>query len=287
MKKIIFLILILSSLFFLPACGKKDVNINDDYIALSCLSIDDGVTMGVEFGFCGERWKEYSRSDEVIFKERLKANMENLRNEFLITLALKYTQNPIKEFAINRGVVLSQVIIEDECARFSIRYTSIPAWNYYNSQGGEKEKQEGFYLIKKVQSEGEFPFSATLSNGITMATKYKNIYLSSLEGLSIEERESRAYCPQFIYDYRATASRLKSNADIVTSGSINRHIWVKEESDLKNSEILIWQYQVNYPFWYLFAILLTIIPCAVYVTFQLIKERKMFREQRNKEKLKD
>lgn len=277
MKKIIFLILILSSLFFLPACEQKKVDINDDYIAISCLSIDDGVTMGVEFGFCGERLKNYSKSDVVMFKEKLKTNVENLRNEFLITLALKYTQNPIKEFAINRGVVLSQVKIEDNSARFSIRYTSVSSWNYYNSQGAKEAVQdEEFYLIKKVKSEGEFPFSATLSNGTTMATKYKNIYLSALEGLSIEESEEKSYCPQFIYDYTTTASRLKSNADIVTSGSVNRHIWVKEESELEDREILIWQYQVNYPFWYLFAILLTIIPCAVYVVFQLIKEKKTF-----------
>lgn len=272
MKKLLFLGLLLFPLFFMSACTSQNLQIKSDYISLACLVDSEGVTMEVEFGYDNDRIKSYPQNEVEIFKEKLKNGIETLRNEFLLTLALKYTQNPVQEFAINRGVTLSQVKLEEGMVGFEIRYNSLSAWNYYNSSDKTDSENEGFYLIKKVSSEGDFPFASTLSNGKTIGEKYKNVYLSSLEGLSFEKLETSMYCPSFIYDYATFSPRLKSNATAKIEGRLYHHMWIKD--DFEGEKIQLWQYKINYSMWMFLAIFFTIVPCVIYVCIQLYKEKK-------------
>lgn len=284
MKKIVFLGLILFSLFFLPACKNQEIQIKSDYIALSCLAGEDKVVMEVEFGFDKTRLASYPQKEVAVFKSRLKENVEKLRNEFLISLALKYTQNPVQEYAINRGVLLSQVALKDDNAGFKITYNSLSAWKYYNSSssgekgedGASKQENSKPFLIKKVSSSGTFVFGEKLSTGKNLGEKYKSAYLSALKDLTLENIEKTAYKPCFVYDYATTSHHLKSDASKqVFVDGLYHHIWVKEEPMLDNARINLWQYAVNYGLWQLLAILVTIIPCAVIVYRQLKKERRL------------
>lgn len=272
MKKLLFLSLTITSLFFLSACGGQSVKIKDDYISLSCLVDRGGVVMGVEFGFDEERLNGYPQGEVCLFKDNLKGGIENIRSEFLLTLALKYTQNPIQEFAINRGVTLSQVGFRENSVGFTIKYNSLSAWNYYNSSNDDKgESKEGFYLIKKVASEGNFPFASILSNGKTMGEKYKNVYISALKDLSFEDQEKGAFVPTFVYDYATFSPHLKSNANQKVSAKLYHHIWIYD--DVSGAKIQLWQYKINHGMWMLFAILFTIPPCLIYVSIQIYREK--------------
>lgn len=272
MKKLLFLSLFLFPLFFMSGCEEKNVQIKSDYISLALLIDSESVTMSVEFGFDGERMAGYPQSEVGIFKENLKNGIENLRKEFLLTLALKYTQNPIQEFAINRGVTLSQVSFGEENVGFTIKYNSLSAWKYYNSSSKTEEEKEGFYLVKKLESEGDFPFSSTLTDGRSVGEKYKEVYISSLKNLSFENIELERYAPSFVYDYATFSPSLRSNATTKSNGRLYHHIWIKDI--LEGEKISLWQYKINYSMWMLLAIVLTILPCVIYVSIQLYKEKK-------------
>lgn len=295
MKKIIFLGLILFSLFFLPACKSQEVQLKSDYIALSCLAGDEKVVMEVEFGFDEARLSTYPRKEVAIFKNRLKENVEKIRSEFLISLAIKYTQNPVQEYAINRGVLLSQVALKEGNIGFQITYNSLSAWKYYNSSSNSgqsedspKQDDKKLFLIKKEIRTMAFVFGEKLSTGKNVGLKYKDAYLSALNNLSFENIEKTAYKPCYVYDYATSYYHLKSDSSKqVVSNGLNHHIWIKEESLLDGATIKLWQYEVNYGLWQLLAILFTTIPCAGIVFHQLRKEKrlKLVYKEKNKDNI--
>lgn len=230
--------------------------------------------MEIEYHFDEERFLNYPQEEVGEFKIKLKENVEEVRNEFLISLALSYTQNPNPEFAINKGVTLSQVRLAPSSVSFSIVYNSLASWVYYNG-GGESGQDTSFYLVKKLSSEGDFPFSQQLSKGLLVGDKYINKYLSALTSFSFATQERQAYNPKFIYDRASGGGQLKSNANgVIYSGGLYHHLWIVEREELQGTKVKLWQYDVNYGMWYLFALAFTLLPCGIYVGVQLYKERK-------------
>lgn len=230
--------------------------------------------MEVEFGFDEDRFSSYLQDEVAKFKSNLKENISTIRSEFLISLALKYAQNPNEDYSINKGVILTPVLIKEGGAGFSIIYTSLNAWRYYNPSTAQNE-EGGVYLVKKIASEGDFVFSSHRANGESVGERYMNAYLSSLKELSFEGEEKEAYSPCFMYDYATQSARLYSNGQTVYSAGLYHHVWIKNWDELANAKIKLWQYDVNYGLWQLLALALTILPCLIYVAFILIKERRM------------
>lgn len=276
MKKIFLIGLCLCSLFLFTSCkSSEQAKPLKDYIALSCYLEENRVETNIEFGYDGQRFQKRPTSEVVKFKKRLKENIETLRNEFLLSFAIKFSQNPIDEFAINKGVFLSQVVCEGDNVGFNIIYSSIASWRYYNSSSKEGNLDKGVTFIKKIENCGVFPFAGLMSNGKRLGEKYKQAYSSALKGLTFETIEKREYDPYFIYDYATYSSRLKSDCQIYKhSNGLYHNIWIKSGEKYKNATIKLWQYEINYGSWQLIAILICIIPCGVYIYIQNQKEKQ-------------
>lgn len=280
MKKIMFLSLVVFSLFFLTSCKSESIELKKDYISFSCIA-KERVTLEIEFGFDDERLSNYPREEVQQFKLNLKKNVENLRNEFLILHALQYTQNPIQEYAINKGVFLSPVACRENSVGFLIEYSSLSAWQFYNSSSKDNQQSSNkycsnFYLVRKIENTGKFVFAQTMSNRKTLGEKYKEMYLSALSSLTFESIEIRQYNPCFVYDYATTSSGLRSDAEKqVVSSQLYHHVWIKEGNNFADAKICLWQYDVNYGLWQFLAMAICLIPCAIIVALQLKKERQI------------
>ena len=277
MKKLSFVALIIFSLFFIPACGKISKPLGEDYIALCTSAGQTSITMTVEYSFSQERFNARNKEEVLIFKENFMQNIETIRNEFLFSIALRYTENPIEEFALNRGVVLSGVTYKkDNVVSFSICYNSYASWNYYNNRSEGKSENNSTFFLKKIESEGVFPFAQKLTSGKLVGEKYKGIYVDALKGLTFEKEEKKQYNPSYVYDYATFSGGLKSNCDSESySNGLYHNLWIKSESEYQTASIKLWQYSVNYGMWYLLALVGTLVPCMIIVAIKLKKEKKL------------
>ena len=188
---------------------------------------------------------------------------------------MKYSQNPAEEFAINKGVMFTNVsFAKENNVGFKIIYKSFDAWKYYNSSS-KSEERKGLYLIKKVESKGDFPFAINYSSGQKVGERYKEMYLSALGNLSFKEEETTLYKPDFVYDYATSSSKLRSNCDKrVYSNGLYHNIWIESEEEYKDAQIVLWQYMVNNGLIQLIIISLSVIPCLWLCIRQIKKENR-------------
>ena len=147
MKKIFLVFTSICCLFFLPSCSKKEVTIQKNYIMLSISeNIDGSATQSIVFGVNSDFLRQNSKNiqEEIVFKQKLIKNVEEIRNQFLFSFASIYLQNPIEKYKINQGVLLTQVGYNNEAdyVGFEIKCTSLGAWQYYHNLTASQEKQE-------------------------------------------------------------------------------------------------------------------------------------------------
>lgn len=264
MKKIFLAFILIFSLSFLSGCGQtQSVKLDPNYIMLSISQNSNGSTnQAVVIGVNSDFLREHSKSvqEEMIFKQKLIKEVENIRNEFLFSFALTYMNNPKEEFKINQGVLLSQVgyNAEGDYIGFEITFTSSGAWQYYHQksessdENSEKNNKKGNIFFSKQQSEGVFPFAAVINDELKIGEKYKNCYLSASENLSFSEKIKENYKPDYVYNYSTIYPKFHSNADAQFKGSHNKyhHIWI--EKDLNVCENIKLSVYVIYKGWWIF-----------------------------------
>lgn len=268
MKKSILSILLVFTILFLGGCTQqKNVEISDNYIMLSIDqntkgSTKQSIVFSVNSSFL--RINSKNIAEELKFKQNLIKNVEELRNEFLFSFALIYMQNPIEEFKINQGVLLSQVGYnsQNDYVGFELTFTSLGAWQYYHSTNNSQEKEEknkknGNIFFEKQYSEGIFPFSANINHDLKVGDKYKNCYLSALSGLSFENITVENYKPDYVYNYSTYYPKFHSNADIKFRAQDNKyhHVWIENNLN-QTSNITLTNYIIYKGWWIFFTLLI-------------------------------
>lgn len=286
MKKIFALFCLLFLLF--PIVSSNKINLAsdgerqetgaDDIIMLS-LSSSSTPVQSIAFSISGELCDRaglnaLQRSE---FIDCLLQKIDHLRTEFLLSLSLKYLQNPIEQYKINKGVTLTAVSYNDNSSLigFSIIYDSHASFNYYNSSSSSSssgDTQRGNYFIKKYISQGKFPFSSQFAGqNTTIGQRYKEIFLSAAEGKDYYQAISQNYSPKFVYDYAVVNDKLKSNANFITkSAEQTHHIWIVDEQNLTNAnDIQLSLTMVNRGAWYLTALIVVMAVTIICIFIEL------------------
>ena len=159
---------------------------------------------------------------------------------------------------------------------FNIIFKSFDAWRFYHSNGQEQEKNDnGTIFIKKNVSQSEFIFSSKTIEGEMVGEKYKDIFITSANGLSFENK-MQDYQPDFVYSYSSPYHNLRSNSDIKFSNSgSSYHVWKVEEKNLgKDNDIKIWYSEINYGLWYIVVLAIVLVPTGSLLLIFHIKSRR-------------
>lgn len=266
---------------FLVGCNpqKNTTQISGEYILLAISNNGNSICQSLRYGVDKEKMAKISSSlkEELEFRKSLLSKIETLRNEMLMSLAILYLQNPIKEFRLNSGVVLTNVAFDDQnnCAGFDVIFTSNDAWKYYhNSEENEKSDKKGIFIDKQV-SHGVYPFSLKMKeDNRLVGERYKDIFLSALSGFSFEEEVKKEYSPQFLYLYSTPYQRIKSDATFSYRGNnLYHHLWVKESLN-ENDEITLSITTIYYGWWILSVLVIALIAMMLSIMMVKIRKRK-------------
>ena len=285
MKRIFIVIAIVFSLSFLFGFSyQPEKQYNSDFIMLSLdFSSNGQIIQSIDFSVNSERLNNESISlkETLDFKNALKKQVESLRNEFLFGFALNYMQNPIEEYKINKGIVISAVTFDEEndTIGFKIGFSSINSWNYYHKSKSNSLNKNIF--LNKISSEGSFPFSANIQTGDnktqTVGERYKEKYLLASEGLSFHQKFLDMYQPIFVYNYSSFNTKLRSDADYNFYDGQNHlhHLWYSSLEDITiGKNITIYFYSIQKGNWILFALGLSLLIMFAVIIAIKIKERK-------------
>ena len=288
MKRLFACILLIFSLSFLCGFSTESSSFQkDDYIMLTLdFSANGQIVQSIDFSFDSEKINELSTSikETLDFKNALIKNIQTIRNEFLFSFALFYMQNPVEEYKINKGVLLSGVSFDEtsDSVGFKIVFTSAGAWNYYHQTKSEENAQPNKtqnknIFLNKIESQGVFPFSAEFKNKenriVTVGERYKNLYLDSALNCSFDEKLKNIYQPTFIYDFN---KRLRSNCDYTFSDSRgHKHfVWLEENiNSTSNNPVKLYYYSIQKGVWLVFAITIPLTAMFIAIIIIKIKEK--------------
>lgn len=293
MKKFALTIILIFSLSFFCACNRQDqVSIGDDFIMLSLEQTSNGgMVQSIRFSLNSKRLNSLSSSlqEELTFRKNLIKEVEIIRNEFLFTYAIKYVKNPVDEYKINKGVILTDVVYQEkgDYVGFDIYFTSSGAWNYYNSSdtidnenSNKPTNNDGNLFFKRTKNKGAFPFSAIVKteNETKLAGEiYKERFLSSAKGLSFEQKLREEYNCQYIYNYATFYKKLKSDSQLQYYGNDKKyhHVWVVDEEKLtEESSMTLSITQLNRGWWIFFALTIPLAIAMNCIIIIKIKEKK-------------
>ena len=303
MKRFFLIMVLIFSLSIFNGCNMNDTLVlsDKDFIMLSLdLSSNGRIVQSLDFSVNSKRLNSFeSENEEVIFLSNLSQNISELRAEFLLTYTVKYIQNPVEEYKLNQGLIITNVSYNEttDTIGFNLIYTSVGAWNYYhntvssdsNNESANNGNSLGYsnIFLTKNQSQGTFPFSSKVKiseqESIYVGDRYIQKYLQASEGLSFENQLTEDYSPLLIYNYSTYYARLHTDADYKFSDSNghNHHLWTIECDKLSaENKISISSYTVHTGYWYLFAIIFALIfAVIIYVS---IEHKKIFKNLKKK-----
>ena len=268
MKKIIFVFVTLFSLFFLISSiqlNEREIDVKEDYIMMSMNIQNNGVKQSIIWGIDENFIIEQSSQKEFLtFCSDFISKVNDVRNEYLFSYALIYSENPIEDFKLNKGIILTDVVYNSKLhyVGFDVIFTSMESWAYYNNIDKNVTKNGRNIFYDKIDIKNKFIFSNGVieqkgKNKILLGEKYKNLYLDTCKSFKFGEKLKERYSPDFIYDYAIQNLRLKSDSTYkVNNGNVYHHIWKISNSKLNsNNEICMQMYIFYYSDWYLTALL--------------------------------
>ena len=291
MKKYLIFIVMIFSLFCLVGCNKKEnVEIQKSYIMIATkISREGEVVQEISYGVNLPLIKSLSKtaSEEISFVSSLTAKLKKLRENYLFKFALRYLENPIEEYKINKGVKLTEAVYSTntDSVGFKIIFSK-GAFSYYNKSQVESKKQTQKNLfINKEETTSNFIFSEEDEEYGNVGERFKQDYLSSAKGLSFEKELEKTYNPDFIYGYITPYLQIKSNCNYFTKYNGDfYHFWIVKNSFLINKNtIKIWILQINYGFWYITILASVLIPLfiSLIIRFLIIKKNNFFNKKTN------
>ena len=161
----------------------------------------------------------------------------------------------------NEIVFGSSAVLGDNYVGYSIKYSSIDVFAYYNNI--QIFYKKGF-LLDKSKYVIDNIFNDSYQQGaviMTVGEKYKNMYLSVCEkGFLLE---GQLYSPYYYNDFVTLSKRSKSTADgiVQDENTYSHHIWVSEGLNYtSDGEMVIKLNIIHTGWWYLFG---TIIPLTI------------------------
>ncbi len=297
MRKLLLIMILIFSLSFLTGCGEQNIKEFNasDFIMLSLdVSSNGRIVQSLDFSVNSKRLENIGSEEEKLnFISNLTTTIEGLRTEFLLNYTIFYIQNPNEDYKLNKGVLLTNAVYNQttDSVGFNIIFTSLGAWNYYHDSKGSEEKDENKNIfINKNESVGTFPFSGKIKisedESIYVGDRYKLQYLSASQGLSFESELAKLYQPILIYNYSTYYNRLHSDADyqFVGSDGHSHHLWTVESSKLSGeNKILIYSYQINVGYWYLFILIFALIFAIIlYCILNYKNFKNYFKNKKNK-----
>ena len=261
-------------------CGakKSSIQISREYILLAVSNNGGSICQSLRYGVDKDKMSKISSSlkEELDFRKSLLSQIETLRNEMLMSFAISYLQNPIKEFRINSGVILTNVAFDDKnsCAGFDIIFTSNEAWKYYHNIEEKTSEKKGFFIDRQV-SRGIYPFSVKMKeDGKLLGERYKEIFFNAISGYSFEDKLKKEYSPQFIYLYSTPYQKINSDATFsYRSDKLYHHLWVKEKLS-ENDEITLSVNTIYYGWWILLVLVISLTGMAGGIIIVKICEKK-------------
>ena len=286
-KYVIFLLIFAICPFVLVGCDQKNEIELDDYIFLNLDYQSGKVSFHLYFSV-DESGLSYQGGEieKQKFLKNLEKNIETIRMEYLFSLALIYIQNPIEEYKINSGVLISPVIYSHEkgLIGFDINYTSLRAYRYYSNSppsSGDNKNQGNIFLYKH-SSTGQNPFSVPISIGqgqtIPTGERYKNMVIESFSGTNYGQEYIASYNPSFVYDYSCPYSYIKTDADVKLKQNNTYHnYWI--ENDLEGKTITLTLQYLN-----LFTCQIFILATVLIGTFVAIIICKIIKKKRSKKR---
>lgn len=256
--------------------GEK-VEVKEDFILLS-LDVSSAPIQSIQFSLSNQLLDKcnLTESEKIEFIDSLIEKVDMIRTEFLLNLTLKYIQNPISEFKINDGVILSSVVYDSEqsLVGFKIVYQSMAAFNYYNSSSkSTKPLNRGNIFIQKYTSTSLFPFCGEVNLGggrtIMAGERYKNFFTSAASGQDYYQTLCQFYSPVYIYDY-VVNGKLSSNAQYVAKDERGvHHVWLTSENELQSKPTISLSIAIiNRAAWFLTALILAF--CALLISIIII-----------------
>lgn len=278
MKKLVLVFALMFSLSFFCGCSGETMDFPKQYIFSGIENGSDGkiiqqLSFAVDSALIGK--VASSQKEELEFKRKLIDGVGALRTQFLLNFALIYLNAPQEDCKIGDGVKLTpaRYVEKTDCVSFEIIFT-VKAWNFYHSSPSDDscEKKDSLF-IKKVTSEGPFPFSLPDNNGKTVAENYKSVYLKAGEGLSFKDEIADKYNPSFVYLYSTESHKIKTNAEITFENNGKyRHVWIKNYDQIDGSKINLYYYKINPPMWIACAVILPSLALIIYLVIIKVKK---------------
>ena len=230
---IVFCLALMLPLSFFGVEEKSHAQTNNDFIKYAMIAKEDGkinVTMILSCSIPGT----YNNIEIAGFKARLIDALNHDIEEKKAQIISKYSQEQKEEFNPEETIVVGKAVQSEEEVGYSFEYSSLKVFQYYNNI--ETSYKEGFFTDKSKYLLDN-PFNDVIEVGntlISVAEKYKNIYLTASQGYSFEEYVVDNYSPIFYNNYMTLNRRTKSNADLTAqdSNGYYHHMWLSDEVNL-------------------------------------------------------
>lgn len=234
--------------------------------------------------FSQELSEKYSVEQIENYENNLCKNIyDNVYCNFYLNYWLKYIEHPNSEFSLNGDrIFFEPPIVEESNVIFSINYTDIEAWRFFNAGGEESQTEiedsgeKDFKMIYTVESSSILPFLQLNTEGDTVAEVYRRLVNKTIkENFAKEDISKFSY--NYEYRYLTPYERIRSNADCikrVQEGTA--HSWfLNSNLEASNSEIKIWAREPNVGYWYLFALIgIAILSIIVFIFYGIFKKYK-------------
>ena len=286
----------LSALAVLPPLTATNANaetsaISDNYIMISQGVLPSGkVVREFDFSLNSPMLSRLGMSDIEIgkCKDALVEKVNLFREEFVLSFTLIYkdAQNKQPNFALGNDLIVSATEYNSELdnVTFKISYNTQEVWKFYSQSDNKNDNQTQndstkIEFITTQNASSKFPFAQevnTINGKITVAERYKKAYLSAFEASSIYEKVKKEYNPDFVYNYASPYNKINSNADIkfVDSQNLYHHVWKANQNQMPEKEVNLSISEANREWWYLTALVATIVGTAITLAIAYFIKRK-------------
>ena len=152
-----------------------------------------------------------------------------------------------------------------------------------NENGDEKkEKEESGLFVKKTTHKTQFPFQKNVVE--TLNTLYSVTVQAWAETFNIDIQKENylldvfsrnSYCYEIVSPYKLIRSENMEEKDGVYYNIFN----MTQKEIEENGEIVFWTQEINYGWWYFFALLFTLIFTMIFLLFDKWKRKGKIKEK--------
>lgn len=299
MKKVTLALLIVVCLFSFIGCQSAPM-IDSSFVMVSLGRFSSGKTIQ-KFDFSLDsnflRQNGFDEEDIEKAKANLIENVDVFRKEFVLSFELIYqaSENKNSDFLVNGELLtITQTTYNQntDSVGFSMVFENQEVWDFYHQSStqnpdeteGNKNSQ-GIVFVETQSTTSIFPFVNEVSVGegqkMTVAERYRQAYLKSVNFASNYSQIEKNYSPDFVYNYGTSYGNINSDADSFFQDvdGLYHHVWVKNYKNLSADDtITLYVNSANKGWWYMFYLLAVIIVMVGAIAIVKIIERKRIKK---------